>query len=110
MQVRAGRATGRADETDDVASVYGLAHGNVNLRQVTISRRQAAAVIDIDHVSIATLPTGDGHFACRGDFNGSSVGRVDILSFVILVAAIVECIAATTDTALESSENRPNRR
>src|SRR5436309_11509537 len=109
MQVRSGRTTGRTDETDHVASVYGLAHGNINLRQVTISRGQAAAVIDIDDVSITTLPTGNGHFACRGDFNGSSVGRVDILSFVILVAAAGEWIASTTDTTLESSEDRPNR-
>src|SRR6185369_10648997 len=110
MQVRAGRATGRADETDHVAGVYRLAHGNVNLREVTISRGQAAAVIYVNHVSIATLPTGNGHFACRGDFNGSPPCRIDVLSFVILVSAAGEWIASTTDTTLESSENRPNRR
>src|ERR1041384_3491132 len=67
-------------------------------------------MIHIDNVSVTTLPTGNRHFACRGDFNGSSPCRVDVLPFVILVTAAGKWIASTTDTTLESSEDRPNRR
>ena len=47
-------------------------------------------------------------FGVRRTRNGSPVGRVDILSFMILVAAPGERISPATDTALEFSEDRPN--
>src|SRR5437868_2786229 len=108
MQVRTRRSTRGANETDHVASVYGLAHRNIDLREVAISRGQAAAMIDIDDIAIATLPTGNRHFAGRRDFNGSSIRRIDILSFVILVAAAGKRISPATDATLEFAEDRPN--
>src|SRR5262245_46561341 len=63
VQVRAGGATSRADPADDLANVHRLADLDVDARQVSVAGREAAAVLDFDHVAVAALPAGERHRA-----------------------------------------------
>src|SRR5436189_3352486 len=109
MQVRSGRSARRTDETNNVASAYGLPDGDVNLREVPVTRRHAAAVIDIDYVPIASLPAGNRDLSGRRNFNWSAPGCVDVLAFVIFMAAARKRIATAADTTLKPAEDRPDR-
>ena len=53
MQVRAGRAAGRADQRDGLALLYGIADADQHALVVRIAGDVAVAVIDLDHVAVA---------------------------------------------------------
>ena len=52
MQVRAGRAAGRADVADDVAALDRVAGLDVIRAQVPVARRQAEGVLEDDQVAV----------------------------------------------------------
>src|SRR5262245_2813948 len=66
VQVRSGRAPGRADVADDLSGLDGLADANGDRRQVTVAGRQSVAVIDVDRAAIAATPARGGHRAVGG--------------------------------------------
>src|SRR5262249_4352903 len=66
VQVRSGRASGRADLADDLPGPDGLADVNVDRRQVAVACRQSVAVIDVDHAAVAAAPARGGHRAVSG--------------------------------------------
>src|SRR5712691_449586 len=108
MQVRAGRTTGRAHQPDGLSAHHRVANANVDPGQVAIARRQPIAMIDIDDVAVAALPSRDGHFAGGGNLDRSAVRRINVLPFVILVTTTTERIPPSTDTAFKLSRHRPN--
>src|SRR5690349_4622751 len=59
MQVRAGRAAGRADLADDLADTHRLSDSHVDLRQMAITGREPVAVVDLDHIAVAAVAAGD---------------------------------------------------
>src|SRR5262249_60627755 len=61
VQVRSGRAPGRADVADDLSGLDGLADANGDRRQVTVAGRQSVAVIDVDHAAVAAAPAPAPH-------------------------------------------------
>src|SRR5215831_4086345 len=63
MQVWPGRTAGRAHQTKNVARINGLAYAHIDLRKVAIPRRQAAPMVNVDHIAVASLPTGDRDLA-----------------------------------------------
>ena len=64
MQMRAGRAAGRADLADGLADPHRLADLDVDLRQVAVAGGEAVAVVDLDHLAVAAFPAGDAS-RCR---------------------------------------------
>src|SRR5205085_6201117 len=68
VEVRPRRASGRADLTQLIASLQLLSDGDFDLRQVAVARRQTVAVVNDDHLPVATLPSGlRDHSVRRGD-------------------------------------------
>src|SRR4051794_13038474 len=58
VQMRSGRAAGRADPADGLADLDLLADLHFDLRHVTVAGREAIAVIDLDHLAVAAVPAG----------------------------------------------------
>src|SRR5204863_5083698 len=56
VQMRARRATGRADRADHLADLDDLADLDVDLGEMAVAGRQSVAVVDLDHAAIAALP------------------------------------------------------
>src|SRR5580693_682346 len=73
MQMRAGRAPGRADPTDHLADANALADTNVDFRQMAVAGGKSVAVIDLDHLAVAAAPAGRRHGS-----RSRSVGRLAI--------------------------------
>lgn len=63
VKMRAGRASRRAYPADGFANADELPDLDADLRQVPVTARQSVAVIDLDHVAVTTLTSGDGHAA-----------------------------------------------
>ena len=67
MQMRPGRAAGVADVGDDLPGFDLLAHRDADAGAVRVQRRQPAAVVELDVVTVAAAPAvqrvGDGHGA-----------------------------------------------
>src|SRR5262249_49504184 len=78
VQVRAGRAAGRADLADDLADLHVLTDLDQDRREVAVARREAVAVIDLDHATVATRPSGRRHRAVRGDAHRIAGRRAEI--------------------------------
>src|SRR5882757_1389958 len=66
MQMRTGRASGRSDAADDLADLDLLADLHFDLRQVAVARRKSVAVVDFDHLAVATAPARGFHGAVGG--------------------------------------------
>ena len=60
VQVRPGRSSARADHGDAIAGNDDLAGSHQQLRGVRVARRQAVAVIDLDHPAEVALEAGEG--------------------------------------------------
>src|ERR1041385_609429 len=56
MQMRAGRAAGRADGADHLSDPDDIADPHADFRQVAVAGRQAVAMVDFHHAAIATGP------------------------------------------------------
>ena len=72
VQMRAGRAAGRAELADHLADADLVADRDVDLRQMAVAGRKPVAVIDLDHLAVAAAPAGDG--------DGAGGGGVDRLA------------------------------
>src|SRR6266852_6072486 len=66
VQVRSGRAAGRAEPADNLADLDVLADGDVDLGEMAVACRQTVAVIDLDQLAVAAVPTRRGDGAGRG--------------------------------------------
>src|SRR5262245_13449011 len=66
VQMRSGGAAGRADLADDLAGLDRMADLGVDAGEVAVARRDAVAVVDLDHLAVAALPAGECHRAVRG--------------------------------------------
>src|SRR3954465_6236427 len=64
--MRAGRAAGRADPSEDLADPHRLADPGFDLRHMPVTGRKTVAVVDLDHLAVAAAPAGSGHRAGRG--------------------------------------------
>ena len=67
MEVRPGGATRRANAAEHCAGVDSLTFTHGDGGEVAIARRDAVAVVDLDHLAVAALPAGECHRAepCR---------------------------------------------
>src|SRR6266568_2651720 len=54
--MRAGRTSGRADAANDLPDLDLLADLHFDLRHVAVARREAVAMVDLDHVAVAAAP------------------------------------------------------
>src|SRR5690242_9164255 len=63
VEMRPGRASGRSDQADHLACGDVFAGLHQNFRQMPIAGRNAVEMVDLDHVSITALPTGNCNFA-----------------------------------------------
>src|SRR5262249_20369540 len=70
VQMRAGRASGRADPADDLAGLDRLADTHVDRRQMAVARRQSVAMVDIDRPAVAAAPARRRHRAVGGGAPG----------------------------------------
>src|SRR5262245_14769379 len=66
MQMRPGRAAGRAELTDGLPDPYFVADAHIDRGKMGISRRKPVAVIDLDHLAVAAAPSGMAHGSGRG--------------------------------------------
>src|SRR5882672_7053580 len=64
--MRTGRSAGRADGADHLSDLDLIANLDADLRQMSVTGRQAVAVIDFDHAAIAASPSRRDHFSVRG--------------------------------------------
>lgn len=65
MQVRSGRASRRTHQSDHLASLDDLLRGNQRALKMTIARRPALTMVELDQTTVATHPIGDSHPAIR---------------------------------------------
>ena len=61
VEVRPGRAAGRADLADRGPGVDRGALGRLDPAQVRVARHHAAAMVDLDHVAVAAHPPAERH-------------------------------------------------
>ena len=66
VQMRPGRAPGRADLADDLAGAHPLPDLDVIVGQMPVAGREPVAVVDLDHLAVAALPAGDRDVAVGG--------------------------------------------
>src|SRR3981189_2913207 len=97
MQMRTGRAAGRADGADHLSDLDWVADPDVDLRQVAIAGRQAVAVVDFDPAAVAAGPSRRHHFSIRGRAHGVARRGAEIETGVHGGAA-EEGIAANPET------------
>src|SRR5688500_13225222 len=66
MQLPSARASRRSAHADDVTGAHPLAdlHGDVG--EMPVARREPVAVVDLDHLAVAALPSGNGDAAVGG--------------------------------------------
>ena len=109
VQVRAGRAAGRADVADDVAALDVLARLDVERAQMAVARRQAEAVLEDDQVAVVA--------GVRRRLDRAVGRRVDRLALVggdvdaLMKARLAgERIAAAAERAGQPAVRRPDRR
>src|SRR5215831_18000286 len=70
MQMRACRASGRADFADHLSDLDDIADLDADLGQMAVTRRQPVAMVDLDHAAIAAAPARRYHLAVRGRAHG----------------------------------------
>src|SRR5690606_13849888 len=63
VHVRAGRAPAGAHVGDDLALLHHVAHAHQVLLVVRVTRDEAVAMVDLDHVAVAVTRPGIGHHA-----------------------------------------------
>ena len=107
MKMRSSRPPRRSNQSNRLTASDRLSDRDIDLRKVPVTRGQAGAVIYINHISIASLPARNGHCAARGDLHRSSVGSIDVLSFVIFKTTSSEWIPSAADSAFELTQNWP---
>src|SRR6476646_4140336 len=82
VEVGAGRVAGGADVADDVALVDVLALVGGESRLVGVQRREAAAVVDDDHVAVAAHHAREYDRARLGRLDRRAVAACDVLALV----------------------------
>src|SRR6185369_6962802 len=76
MQMRAGRASGRADLRDQLAPYDEVAFADQQSRTMRVPADQSVAMIDFDHFTIGRMHVREHDLAARGGFDrGADVGR-----------------------------------
>src|SRR5580692_12909800 len=78
MQMRAGRAPGRADPADHLADANALADANVDLGEMAVAGGEAIAVVDLDHLAIAAAPAGRRHCSRSRSMGRLAIGAAEI--------------------------------
>src|SRR2546425_8390575 len=59
VEVRAGRATARADRADRLPAAHELALPHVERGEMTVERVESAAVVDDDEAAVAAVAAGE---------------------------------------------------
>src|SRR5580700_6461657 len=78
MQMRAGRAPGRADPADHLAAANALADANVDLGEMAVAGGKAIAVIDLDHLAVTAAPPGRRYCSRRRGVGRLAIGAAEI--------------------------------
>src|SRR5882672_688058 len=100
VQMRTGRSAGRADGADHLSDLDLIANLDADLRQMSVTGRQAVAVIDFDHAAVAASPSRRDHFSVRGRPHRVAHGGAEIEPGVHGGAA-EEWIAADSEAGSE---------
>src|SRR5262249_15729532 len=108
MQVRSCRSTCRTNQTNRLTLSDALAYCDIDLGKVSVASRKAIAVIDIDNLTVTTLPSRDGYAAAASKLDGRPVHCIDVLTFMIFKTTATERIPPSTNAAFELAENRPD--
>src|SRR5881394_2908217 len=109
MQMRPRRASGRAYIGDKLTTRDSVADRGIDLGQVAVTRCQAVAVIDLEHIAIAAGPPGlDDRAVRRGD-NKVAAFAVDIHSRVKLIRASAKRIAPKAKFVVDLAKMGPHR-
>jgi hypothetical protein len=98
MKVRGRRAAGRSDVADDIISANMLSDMDVESRKVSMTCRQAIAMVDDNQVSIRCLPLCVNHDSVSGGAHLSSIKCRNIQSEVQFGAAAKRIDAVTITT------------
>ena len=108
VEVRAGRAAGGADEAEELAAGYVVAHLDVDVREVAVAAGKAVTVVDLDHVAVAALPAGfDDLTGGRGQ-DLFAAFAVDVHSGVELVCSAAERVTAKSEFVVDLAEVCPH--
>src|SRR5688500_16174082 len=94
MKMRPRRAADRPDVRDDLASRDRVANIDLDLRQMSVTRFQSVAMIDLDHVSVAAFPSGFGYDTARRCNDLVTALAVDIHSGMKLIGSSAERASA----------------
>ena len=108
MEMRTSRAPGRADAANELASLDRLSLGHIDVRQVSVSTGEPAAVVDYYQLAIAVLPAYERHLPAGSRNNWVTTGCVNILAGVELKRTPAKGVPATAETAFQFSDYRPN--
>ncbi len=88
MQVRTGRAPGRADIANHVALVDLLAFADVECRKVAVAGFHVAAVLELDEVAVAAEALGHLHISVGGRVDRRAGRHRDVDAVQHLGAAV----------------------
>src|SRR4051812_4495730 len=109
VQVRPGGASAEPDVADDVAALHALARGNVEAREMSVTRRDAVWMVDHDQSPVAVLQVGELDHAVCGRDDRMSVRARDIYAGVER-ALTVERVSALTEGTGDGTFDRPQVR
>src|SRR3954452_14263340 len=109
VQVRAGGAAGGTDVADDVAALHVLSRLARVGRKMAVTRREAVAVREIDHVAVAVGPFGLDHDAIGGSADGLS-DRGRNVDRVVRARLAGEWIGAPAEAVGQDAADRSDRR
>src|SRR5437867_6878170 len=109
VQVRARGASGGADRADRLATAYLLALADVELGEMTVERVEAAAVVDDDETTVASVATGEHDLAVAGGGDRMAVAGRDVDAGMHLPALSVGRLARPEWRGHEPA-NRPDAR
>src|SRR5688500_4575011 len=110
MKMRSRRAASRTDIRHDLTARDRVANIDLDLRQMSVTRFQPVAMIDLDHVSVATFPSGFGDDTARRCDDLVTALAVDVHSGMELIGPSAEGASPKAELVVDLAHVGPDRR
>src|SRR5215470_18892594 len=110
MEMRAGRAAGRADKADQLAAGDRISDFHVKLGKMAVAGDQAVAMVDLDHLAVAALPAGSGDRAVSRSNDKIATLAVDVHTGMKFVYPTAEGISPEAEFIIDLAGVRPHVR